>query len=206
MNSDIAAGKEILTLQIKSLLIFDFLNEYNQFEKIVRTVFEKNIPKLPKEKKQQLYFFYGGKIGSCIEYEDPGLKFQELKYDSNENFSQLTINQILKIFKPNPGVIPEFNFQISSIQRSMTEFPFFDSAIKLLNMRNKLAHELIHLEFKNRDIIEQLSMEKIISETFEILNDYDISKMDNDSKQIASNIIYMRAIIDKLKDTVVTDE
>lgn len=200
MSNEKATEREIISLQLKSLLICEFLNTFNYFEKIVRAIFEKSIPQLPAEKIQQLYFFYGGKIGSSIEYDEPGIKLQEIPYKKDEKFKNLTVNQILKIFKPTPSIIKVYNFTVTSLQRSKTEYPFFDSALQLLSMRNKLAHELVDLKFNaNKDVIEQLSIDRIMAEPFEILSDYDISQMDSPSQDIASNIIYMRLLIHHLE-------
>ena len=201
MGSEKATEREIISLQLKSLLIFEFLNTYNQFEKTIRKVFEKSIPRLPAEKIQQLYFFYGGKIGSSIEYNEPGIKFQEIPYKRDETFKNLTVNQILKIFKPTPAVIEAYNFSVTSL-RSKTEYPFFDCALHLLNMRNKLAHELVDLKFNSKDVIEQLPIEQIKKEPFEILRDYDIQQMDSSSQEMASNIIYMRQLIQQLEKSI----
>lgn len=198
MDGKKATEREIISLQLKSLLIFEFLNTYNQFEKTIRKTFEESIATLPAEKIQQLYFFYGGKIGSSIEYSEPGIKLQEIPYKKDEKFKNLTVNQILKIFKPTPAVIESYNFTITSL-RSKTEYPFFDCALQLLNMRNKLAHELVDLKFNSKDVIEQLPVEKIKDEPFEILRDYDIQQMDSPSQDMASNIIYMRLLINHLE-------
>jgi len=199
MSSVKAVGRETIVLQLKSLFIFEFLNTYNELERIVRTVFENNISALPSETKQRLYFFYGGKIGTYIEYTDSAIKLDEIQYKSDENFKKLSLNQIIKIFKEDP-CIEAFNFDIKSIQRTSTVFPFTDCVLKLLNMRNKLAHELVDLQFKDKDLIELLLIEYIKKESFITLQNYDIENMDNMTQYIASNIVYMRKIVDQLTE------
>lgn len=41
-------------------------------------------------------------------------------------------------------------------------------------MRNKIAHEMDHLEFKDSDFVELMSKEQIISESSEILEVFDL--------------------------------
>ncbi len=197
MGSIIGIDQKTLSLQIRSLMVCDFLDEYNQLERAIRNVFENNISNLSSSTKQQLYFYYGGKIGTYIEYESHGIKINELNYSEEEMFKQLSINQIIKIFKSN-RCLEAFNFSIESIQRPLTVFPFYDCTIRLLNMRNKLAHEVSNLNFKDGDIIELLSPEQISQQSFELLRNYDLLKIDAMTQCIASNIIYIRKIISKL--------
>lgn len=192
--------QDTLTLQIKSLIVFDFLNEYNELERIIRNRFEQSLSILPNKIIQQLYFYYGGRIGTFIEYEETAIKLNNIKYTEKEKFKELSINQIIKIFKNN-SCLAAFNFSINSIQRSTTDFSFYDCIIRLLNMRNKLAHEVCDLKFKDKDLIELLSYEQISNESFGFLKNYDIQKMDNMTQYIASNIVYIRRIISKLKET-----
>lgn len=190
--------QKTLSLQIRSLMVYDFLDEYNQLERTIRIVFEENIETLPSNTKQQLYFYYGGKIGTYIEYESHGIKINELNYSEEEMFKQLSINQIIKIFKNN-RCLEVFNFSIESIQRPLTVFPFYDCTIRLLNMRNKLAHEVSNLNFRDGDIIELLSPEQISQQPFELLQNYDLQKMDEMTQCVASNIIYIRRILQQLR-------
>lgn len=66
-------------------------------------------------------------------------------------------------------------------------------------MRNILAHEMVNIQFKNKDLIELLTFDQLEAYSFEILQNYDVRKMDSMTRYIASNIIYMRKIIDELK-------
>lgn len=69
-------------------------------------------------------------------------------------------------------------------------------------MRNKLAHEVVDLQFKDRDLIELLSHEQIAREPFDLLQNYDVRKMDDMTLYIASNIVYIRKLLSKLNDEV----
>ncbi len=197
MGTITGIDQETLSLQIRSLMVYGFLDEYNRLERTIRNVFEDSIEVLPANFKQQLYFYYGGKIGTYIEYESQSIKIKELNYTEKENFKDFSINQIIKIFKNNKS-LERFNFSIESIQRPTIIFPFYDCIIRLLNMRNKLAHEVAELNFKDGDLVELLSPEQIAQEPFVLLQSYDLLKMDEMTQYIASNIIYIRKIITML--------
>ena len=190
-----------ISLQLKSLVVFEFLKEYNELEQTIRKVFEKNLSTLPQKILQQLYFYYGGKIGTYIEYEAHSVRVNSLDFKEGEVFKTLSINQIIKIFKESPH-LEDFNFVVESVQRTTTVFTFYDCVIRLLNMRNKLAHEVVDLQFKDRDLIELLSHEQIAREPFDLLQNYDVRKMDDMTLYIASNIVYIRKLLSKLNDEV----
>ena len=192
--------QKTLSLQIRSLMVYYFLDEYNQLEKTIRNAFEENIASLPTNIKQQLYFYYGGTIGTYIEYESQDVKIRDVRYKEKEQFKTFSINQIIKIFKNNK-CLEVFNFPIKSIQRPATVFPFCDCVIKLLNMRNKLAHEVTNFSFKDSDLVELLSPEQISKEPFKLFWNYDLLKMDEMTQFIASNIIYIRKLISQLSNT-----
>ena len=197
MNGMKGVDQNTLSVQIKSLMIYEFLNEYNRLEQMIRGKFEQSIPSLPQKVIQQLYFYYGGRIGTYIDTDEEAVKLTVAKYKDNDLFKELTVNQIIKLFKKNP-CLEAFNFEIPSIQRATTFFSFYDCAIRLLNMRNILAHEMVNLQFKNKDLIELLTFEQLEAQDFKILQNYDVRKMDNMTQYIASNLVYMRSLISVL--------
>ena len=198
MNGMKGIDQDTLFVQIKSLMIYEFLNEYTQLEQMIREIFEQSIPSLPQKVIQQLYFYNGGRIGTFIDTEEESVRLTTAKYKENDLFKELTINQIIKIFKKNP-CLGTFNFDIESIQWPTTVFPFYDCVIRLLNMRNILAHEMVNIQFKNKDLIELLTFDQLEAQSFEILQNYDVRKMDNMTQYIASNIVYMRKLMAGLK-------
>lgn len=195
-----ATTVSLVSLQLKALFVYEFLKEYNELELTIRNIFEKNLSSLSLDVIQQLYFYYGGKIGSYIEYETHSTKLNTLSYKSKENFKGLSINQIIKIFQKDPKITP-FNFSINSIQYSFQAYSFYDCITRLLNMRNKLAHEVVNYKFNNDDLIEMLTREQIAKKPFKALQNYDIQKTDDMTMYIASNIIYMQCILEKLNET-----
>ena len=105
---------------------------------------------------------------------------------------------IIKVFKKDQ-CIKAFNFEIQSIQRSTTAYSFYDCAIRLLNMRNKMAHKMVDLQFQDMHLIELLTIDQLEDQNFKILQNFDIRKMDNTTQYIASNLVYMLKIISVLE-------
>ena len=193
---DGAKGIDAVTvsLQLKSLLVYELFKEYTELELLIRKIFEKSLPTLSPEYIQQLYFYLGGKIGSYIEYESHSLKLTKLIFKPSESFRGLSVNQIIKMFKET-SYIEAFNFSISSIRSSKVEYSFYDCCTRLINMRNKLAHEVVNLQFKDSDLIDMLTREQIAAESFDALQNYDIQKIDDMTMYIASNIVYIRQLL-----------
>lgn len=188
-----------VSLQLKSLLVYEFFKEYNELERMIRKIFEKSLPTLSPEYIQQLYFYLGGKIGSYIEYESHSLKLTNLNFKPSESFRGLSVNQIIKMFKETP-CIEAFNFSISSIRLSTVEYSFYDCCTRLINMRNKLAHEVVNLQFKDSDLIEMLTREQIAAESFDVLQNYDIQRIDGVTMYIASNLVYIKHLLARLSE------
>ena len=101
MNGMKGIDQDTLSVQIKSLIIYEFLNEYTQLEQIIRETFEQNISSLPAKVMQQLYFYNGGRIGTFIDFEEDAIKLNTVKYKEKDLFKELTINQIIKILNKN---------------------------------------------------------------------------------------------------------
>ena len=200
MNGMKGIDQNTLSVQIKSLMIYEFLNEYNQLEQMIRDIFEQSIPTLPSRIIQQLYFYNGGRIGTFIDFEEDAVKLKVVKYKEHDLFKELTINQIIKVFKKDP-CLKAFDFEIQSVQRATTAFSFYDCATRLLNMRNILAHEMVNLQFKDKDLVELLTFDQLEAQNFKILQNYDVGKMDNMTQFIASNIVYMRKLLAMLTST-----
>ena len=95
MNGMKGIDQNTLSVQIKSLMIYEFLNEYNRLEQIIREIFEKSISSLPVNVVQQFYFYNGGRIGTFIDFEEDAVKLNVVKYRENELFKEIKINQII---------------------------------------------------------------------------------------------------------------
>lgn len=197
--------KDILCFQLRAIIIYEYLRCFNKLENEIRKIFEKNIETLEPNFLNKLYFVYGGKIGTYIDYEQDVIKLREIVFKEKEIFKELSIIQILKLNK-EANCIDEFKFQINSLQQKTVYFEFYDACIKLVNMRNILAHELNNINFKTKDIIETLSDEKILENADERIKNYDIYIMDEITKCIFSNLVYLKLILNVLNPEIVFDE
>lgn len=197
MNDIKTIDQQILKLRIKCIIIFEFLNLYNKFELTIRSVFENHIKNFDKTLIQKLYFYSGGHIGSYIDYPSNTIKLNSLEYKKDYTFKDLTINQIVKIIKQEEHC-SLFKYEIQSLQTKQTVYSYLDCTIKLINMRNILSHELAELKFKDKDLIELLSIENLKKQEFPMLLNYDLEIMDDMTKYIASNIVYMRIMLEKI--------
>lgn len=182
-------GKEYS--EIKSIAIVFFLQSYMTLEKSIKNFFLREIQNIPDSKKNILYFYYGGLIGTSIEYETDTIKLREHTFKKDDTFSELTLNQILKINKKH-NILEHLPPSIPSKKSGMTNLDLTDSIIKLINMRNVLAHELENISFKEqRDVIEVL---QINQEDFPFLTDCNPDSFNNEIQFILSNCIYAQEI------------
>jgi hypothetical protein len=195
----IKQSREILVLQLKSLVVYQFLDAFNKLEKIVKNDFKESLKNIDKDNLNKLYFYYGGLIGTYIDNDVEAIKLNENKYKKEEKFGLLKINQILK-FNKTTNLIKKYNVSLNSVQRESTAFDLQGCIIKLINMRNVLAHEIYECSFKDKDIIELLSNEKIRDAHFEFLANFDTDLMDDMTKTIISNYYYMSKIISLLEN------
>lgn len=191
------SNKTAIAHQLRALAIYDFLNTYNKLEKQIRFCFEETLDELSTTMINKLYFYYGGRIGSFIDYENKELRFNYLKYKENESFKELSVNQILKINKEE-CFVEKFLNPIDSIQRKMINYNCVDCMIKILEMRNVLAHEIENVSFKEKHIIETLSKDNIIK-NIQIDGSFDLNLLDEVSLQIYSNVVYMKLILSVLE-------
>lgn len=196
----IRQSKEILVLQLKSLVVYQFLDTFNKLEKMIKCDFKESLKCIDKDNLNKLYFYYGGLIGTYIDNDVEALKLKEIKYKREEEFGLLKINQIIKINK-STNLIKKYNVSINSVQRESTVFDLQSCVIKLINMRNIMAHEIYECSFKDKDIIELLSKEKIRDMRFDFLANYDTDLMDDMTKSIISNYYYMCKIISLLEES-----
>ena len=94
-----------------------------------------------------------------------------------------------------------FNKRIKSILGRKVEYELSDSILKLIQMRNKICHNLSTLDLNDNDYIELLSVQSIKDQCKDILSDIEIKDDYHEVKLIFSNIIYMKIICDILDDS-----
>lgn len=184
-----------------ALIIYKFLIDYNHFENIVRDVIDSEWEKLDNNVKNRLAFYVGwlGSENKYIEYDTYSIKQETWKYDEKKIQKKLTINQIIKIDK-RERVIPLFDFEISSKTKKQLKYLSHDCFVSLINMRNKLAHDILNINFKNADIIELLPDKILISNQEPWIQSMDVNHISDMGREILSNYIFMKEIIIHLKE------
>lgn len=184
-----------------ALIIYKFLIDYNHFENIVRDVIDSEWEKLDNNVKNRLAFYVGwlGSENKYIEYDTYSIKQEIWKYDEKKIQKKLTINQIIKIDK-RERVIPLFDFEISSKTKKQLKYLSHDCFVSLINMRNKLAHDILNINLKNADIIELLPDKILISNQEPWIQSMDVNHISDMGREILSNYIFMKEIIIHLKE------
>ena len=185
-----------IQLRIKAVVIYNFLVLYSELENSVRDIFVKIVPRLDEAKKNVLYFYYGGRIGTTYDYPNEAIKLRDLNFKENERFKDFTINEIIKIDRKRT-MITVFPETLPSLQRRVT-FVFKDCIIKLIQMRNKLAHEMCDCKFDDAQIIEILSDNHLKNANYQFLEGFDLTLADDMTKAILSNYVYMENIMKEL--------
>ena len=77
-----------LSVQIKSLMIYEFLKNYNRLEKVIREIFENSLSSLPAKIIYQLHFYNGSRLGAFIDFEEDAAKLNIVRFDENETFHE----------------------------------------------------------------------------------------------------------------------
>lgn len=189
-----------ITEQLNALSIYHFLLKYTSLEEMLKKFYVQKWPNFNSEVQQRLMFYQGGlnMQKSFIEYDTYSLIIQHHKFDVKAMLNNLTLNQMIKVERKE-NQIPELRCDIQSLQNKMIVYPCIDCILKLLNMRNILAHKMNDLNFKNKECIDVLKNEIIQKRDIEWLEMYDLNLLSESARCIVSNYIYMDIIYDKLR-------
>lgn len=190
---------ELIKHKNKSLLIVEFLSIYTTLEDRIKKIFQNKVDNLEPKDIFRLYFLYGAmECRIRFDFGKDRLIADPVKYNEKEKFCQLNMNQIVRIDERN-HIISDFQFNIESIQKKMVNYTFHECCLRFISMRNKIAHELYNVSFgEGKEIVELLSDEKIEFNNFSTSDGIEKKQLDDNSKAIYSNIIYMLKVIDKL--------
>ena len=187
--------KENRILQTKSIVVFLFLDEYMKLENSVRNIFQVKSLTMPLEKKQILYFYHGGEIGTQMDSSTDSIMLKEVKYSPTDKFITFSFAKIMRL-NERYDLFDDLNFSIPSIRNKFTDLEFSGCAQKLIKMRNELAHNITSVTFKEQAIIESLNDDLFTKakEDSPLLANIDTSLMDDMTKHIATNLIYLEKI------------
>lgn len=151
-----------ITEQLDALSIYHFLLNYTTLEEMIKSLYVEKWPDFNNEVQQRLMFYQGGlnMQKSFIEYDTYSVVTQHHKFDVEAMLNNLTLNQMIKVERKE-NQISELKFDIQSLQNRTIVYPCIDCILKLLNMRNILAHKMNDLNFKNKEYIDVLKNEII---------------------------------------------
>lgn len=199
--------REFAQRQIEALSIRYYTKLYNELENEIKDYFVENISSISSKNRELLYFALAGIKSNQIVFEvdNASITLQKVKYISDEKFSAFTVNQIIKLQKKY-DLLPDLNFNVQSINRKKTVYPFSDCVLKLINMRNKLAHEMSHLSFKDSDIIEIVSNDCICEKSQLWFEALDTTLMSDEAKCIFSNLLIMENLLTELRKRAIKND
>ena len=186
--------RTLIEERIRAICIYQYLKLYNVFEKKIRDEFEVDLQQYDQSLLQELYFYYGNKYRSFIDYQNQVISGHDLKYKKDEKFSQMTVINIVKFSKKHPDALTVSSIKLSSAREKMVEYYFYDIVINLINMRNRMAHEVFELDL-SKCVVDTLSIGFIDEQKYDFLEGYDLSKMDQVSRDILCNYYYMDKLL-----------
>lgn len=188
-----------VTEQLDALSIYHFLLKYATLEEMIKGLYVRKWSDFDAEVQQRMMFYQGGlnMQKSFIEYDTYSLVTKHHKFDVKAMLNNLTLNQMIKVERKERQ-IPELRCDIQSLQNRTIVYPCIDCILKLLNMRNILAHKMNDLNFKNKEYIDVLKNQIIHQRNIEWLETYDLNLLSESARCIVSNYIYMNIIYEKL--------
>lgn len=198
---------EAADITLRAKIIYEFLRDFCYLEKNIKQIFSDKIIETDLIDKNQLYFYLGKSAGQIlINYEEESLFHHEhLKYKPTEKFKDFTLLQIIRMLEINTRKqqrqdteMQHFPNNIDSFNTS-AQIEFYGAIKRLINMRNKLAHELENLNFKNTTHCIEVLSDNILSNELGIQID---EKYDEDGqlRMIASNTVFIRKIEKELNN------
>lgn len=191
---------EELAIQQCSLAVYYFLLEYNNLENLVKETYISSWPSFSEDLKNRLLFFIGGTKSEILYFDFDTYQLVEnrRKYELKALLNELRLIHIMKIERKEHQ-IGAFHFNIQSLNVKQVELDSISCILKLIDMRNILAHRMTDLDFKEKSVIELISDKAISEKGISWLEEFDLSKMDSATKSIVSNYIYMIDIIEKIR-------
>ncbi len=187
--------------KVDAHIIYKFLVLYNDFENCIRDIFTKQWDNTDNDIKNRIAYYVGwlGSETKYIEYDTYSIRQEINKYDEKTIIKKLTINQMIRIDKKE-NVIKKFSFEINSKVKKQLSYLSHESFLCLINMRNKLAHNILGIAFKNADVIELLP-DSIIEKSDELwIKSMDMTKVSDMGRSILSNYIFMKEILVRLRE------
>lgn len=186
--------------EMDALVMYKFLILYNRFENKIKEIYRMEWADLDEDVKRRVAYYVGSikGINAYIEYDTYSTKQDIYRYDEDSLISKMTINQIIRMERKEKNV-SLFNFQIDSKLSKQLTFISYDCILKLINMRNKLAHDILNINFKSSDIIEVLPNNIFEKEKEVWISNLQLDKLSDFGRAILSNHFFMNEILDRFE-------
>ncbi len=186
--------------EMDALVMYKFLILYNRFENKIKEIYRMEWADLDEDVKRRVAYYVGSikGINAYIEYDTYSTKQDIYRYDEDSLISKMTINQIIRMERKEKNV-SLFNFQIDSKLSKQLTFISYDCILKLINMRNKLAHDILNINFKSSDIIEVLPNNIFEKEKEVWISNLQLDKLSDFGRVILSNHFFMNEILDRFE-------
>lgn len=193
--------KQIRILEtMDALVMYKFLISYNSFENAIKDIYCAEWTKMNETVKRRIAYYVGSVkgINSYIEYDTYSTKQEIYRYDEDSLITKMTINQIIRLERKEKNV-RLFDFEINSKLNKQLTFVSHDCILKIINMRNKLAHDILNINFNSADIIEILP-NNILDKKNELwITDLQLDKLSDFGRGILSNYIFMSEIMENFQ-------
>lgn len=201
-------SNKIAEIQIEALVVYNYMVLYDIFEHKLKDVFVNQVKKVRynesnSSKIERLYFYLGG-VGiysNYIDYDTYSTISTSNKFGDFEMINRFTLMQMIRIDEKEK-ILDCFQVNIDSINNpKMIQYTFHTCCKKLTKLRNSLAHDFSNLRGNEQNSIEVLSDNKIDALKPKWLAEVDVKNMNDKSKLIFCNYIYMeklQGILDKV--------
>ena len=191
-----------ITVQIEAISTSIFMKKYSRFESILKKFYFKSVD----VKKNPIIYYYAGcynaKKSISFDYENDRINFNEMNFAKipSNYINAFSINELLKIDKKYELSSREFKDLLIDSPIKKISYNCFSMCFKLINMRNKIAHESSELDLNpDKDIIELFDT-KTISEKFSIeFENFDLDNMNDNTRAILSNVVYIDLLARKIE-------
>lgn len=184
--------------QLESFLLKDFMHSFIALEKSLKTLFYKNFKLVEEDKKYRVYFYMGWVNNmNYIDYNSFTTIKEATKFDKEAVLKSITLNNIIKL-NEKEGFFDNNKLEIQSVNQKMTTLDFGSSCKKVIEMRNKIAHDFSEAKLNEKCTVEYLNRDFIIKELAKYYIDFeeklDINSLTENSIAIFSNLFYIERL------------
>lgn len=198
--------RDRITFSAESQVVNDFLITYSELEQLCKEVFVKEIKSLNSKGEYQhvelLYKIKQLKNNIIIDFSSISFTLGKISPGKKNDYSLLTLNEMVLLIRKFE-ISPFFDEEIESFQRKNMSLKLIDVLKKLIDIRNKLAHETSRLNLsEDKFIIDSLSHDTVKNNLSQIdfLQEIPINILEESYFTLLIACIYMKKIIPLVKE------